>query len=267
MTPQQFRDHVLSYYHHSGRHDLPWRRTRDPYRILVSEIMLQQTQVERVIPYYRAFLRRFPTVSSLATAPLSDVLRLWQGLGYNRRAKLLQEAAKAIKERGRFPKSVADLESLPGIGHYTARAVAAFAYNEDVVMIETNIRTAVTYHLFPGEEEVDDAEVMAVLQKAHPQGKAREWYSALMDYGAHLKRSGVRINARKKGYRKQTTFKGSNREVRGAILRALLGEPRTLRFLVALFGKEREPQVLGQVTRLYEEGLIEKDGSRYILPR
>lgn len=266
MSPRQFREKVLTYYARSGRHDLPWRKTRDPYKVLVSEVMLQQTQVERVIPYYRAFLRRFPNVSALSTAPLGDVLRLWQGLGYNRRAKMLQEAAKAVHTKGRFPRTVEELEALPGVGKYTARAVAAFAYNEDVLMVETNIRTAVLYHLFPGEEVVSDEEVCNVLQKAMPAGDSRTWYWALMDYGSYLKKSGVRTNARQKGYRKQSAFKGSSREIRGAILRALIGQPRTTRFLIALFGKEKEHQALGQLKRLYEEGLIEKKGATYRLP-
>lgn len=266
MSPRQFRETVLTFYTLHGRHDLPWRKTKDPYKVLVSEVMLQQTQVERVIPYYRAFLRRFPSVSALATAPLGDVLRLWQGLGYNRRGKMLQEAATAVRALGKFPKSVEELEALPGVGKYTARAVAAFSFNEDVEMVETNIRTAVLYHLFPGEDVVSDEEICAALKKAMPKGNARVWYWALMDYGSYLKKSGVRTNTRQKGYKKQSAFKGSGREIRGAILRALVGQPRTTRFLIALFGKERETQALGQLKRLYEEGLIEKKGSTYRLP-
>jgi A/G-specific adenine glycosylase len=146
-----FRRTVWAHYKKHGRHTLPWRATRDPYRILVSEVMLQQTQVERVIPFYTDFLKKFPSARALARAPLAEVLRAWQGLGYNRRARLLRETARAVTDDhgGRFPTSVEALEKLPGIGPYTARALAAFAHNRGSVFIETNIRTAVMHHYFP----------------------------------------------------------------------------------------------------------------------
>lgn len=193
--------------------------------------MLQQTQVDRVIPFYKKFIKQFPTASRLAAAPLSEVLKSWQGLGYNRRAKMLHAAAKDLASIGKlnfknsgkfnFPMLVAGLEKLPGVGPYTARAVAAFAYNQDVIVIETNIRTAIIHHFFPKKKKVSDIEIEKVLTLALPRGRSREWYSALMDYGAHLKHSGVSHNAKSKGYTKQSTFKGSLREVRGAIVRVL----------------------------------------------
>ncbi|MEK7101075.1 MAG: A/G-specific adenine glycosylase, partial [Patescibacteria group bacterium] len=260
MKAQKVSATVWKYWKEHGRHELPWRKTTDPYKILVSEVMLQQTQVERVIPYYKNFLKQFPNVNALAQAPLSEVLKLWQGLGYNRRAKMLHEAAKYIlshqpvykaSENTRlnlvFPGSAAELEKLPGVGSYTAGAVAAFAYNHDEIFIETNIRTVVTHHVFPGEEQVSDAQVREVLERVHPKGNAREWYAALMDYGAHLKRSGVRINARAKGYTKQSAFKGSGREVRGAIVRALTVAPTTRAKLLSLFGEERRAQTEEQI--------------------
>lgn len=177
--------------------------------------MLQQTQVERVLPFYKKFIKKFPTAASLASASLVSVLRMWQGLGYNRRAKLLRSAAIEL-ERG------ARIEDLPGVGPYTERAIAAFVFNEDAILVETNIRTAVTHHFFPKRKKVSDADIKKILTRALPRGKAREWYSALMDYGAHLKRSGIRLNARSVHYKKQSKFSGSLREVRGAILRALI---------------------------------------------
>lgn len=230
--------------------------------------MLQQTQVERVIPFYRAFLTDFPTLQALAEAPLAAVLVRWQGLGYNRRAKMLHEAAKIVVRdyKGVMPKDVRTLESLPGIGHYTARAVAAFAHNTDVIFIETNVRTAVTHHFFPGTELVSDKEVIAILEKVYPTGDARRWYSALMDYGTHLKRSGVRINARAKNYTKQSTFRGSDREVRGGILRALAKKPQRASCLHGIMGDDRKPQVRVQLERLVTEGLVEKTGGLYRLP-
>ncbi|MES2994724.1 MAG: A/G-specific adenine glycosylase [Patescibacteria group bacterium] len=268
MTPSTFRALIWKHYRTQGRHDLPWRKTTDAYRILVSEVMLQQTQVERVIPYYKNFLKEFPTVVALAKAPLSSVLRQWQGLGYNRRAKMLHEAAKVVvrEHKVRMPTDIIVLESLPGIGPYTARAVAAFSSNTDSIFIETNIRTVITHHFFPTKETVSDKEVLEVLNKAYPKGKAREWYAALMDYGSHLKRSGVRINARAKGYTKQSRFEGSERQARGAILRALLSGPKTKKALIGLLGIERQPQMESALAKLTQEGLVARTGTRFSLP-
>lgn len=265
---QEFRKLAFDYYRKYGRHDLPWRRTKEPYRILVSEVMLQQTQVERVIPYYKEFLKRFPTVETLAGAPLSFVLTAWQGLGYNRRAKMLHEAAKqVVKEyRGKFPRDIEKLESLRGVGPYTARAIAAFAFNKDVTFIETNIRTAVMHHFFAKKEKVSDAEIAKILTRAFPKGKAREWNSALMDYGSYLKRSGVRTNHRVKGYVKQKKFDGSYREARGAILRALVRAPRKGAFLTTLLGSERELQMKSALASLTKEGMVELRRSLFRLP-
>lgn len=242
---------------------MPWRKTHDPYRILVSEIMLQQTQVERVKTYYQNWLKKFPTARALANAPLGDVLRVWQGLGYNRRAKMLHAAAKLLTP---LPKSAEELQKLPGIGPYTARAVMAFAHNSDEVFIETNIRTAVTHHFFPRRKTVDDREVLAVLEKAHPRGKAREWYAALMDYGAHLKRSGVRLNAKAKGYAKQKAFAGSDRQARGAILKELAKASSTKSRLLGLLGDDRTQQLEAQLAKLLTEGMATRKGTIYRLP-
>lgn len=268
MTPKRFRDLVLAHYAANGRHDLPWRKTEDPYRILVSEVMLQQTQVERVIPFYRAFLKSFPTARMLAKAPLSAVLMHWQGLGYNRRAKMLHEAAKAVvrDHKGRMPTDILLLERLPGVGHYTARAVAAFAGNQDVVFVETNLRTAVIHHFFPDEERVSDGQVLSILERALPKGDARRWYSALMDYGAHLKRQGVRVNARSASYAKQAAFRGSGREARGGILKALAKGPQKETYLLGILGPDRSEQLAQQLQKLTIEGLIEKRGTTYRLP-
>lgn len=267
MTPTRFRNLVLSHYKKHGRHDLPWRKTEDAYHILVSEVMLQQTRVERVIPFYEAFLKEFPTTKTLARAPLAHVLIRWQGLGYNRRAKMLHEAAKAVMRdyAGRLPRTVEALEKLPGVGHYTARAVAAFAHNQDGVFVETNLRTAVTHHFFAGEEKVSDKEILLILEKTFRKGTAREWYSALMDYGTFLKRSGVRINAKNKTYTKQSNFAGSAREARGAVLRALVKGQKTEPYLLEILGPDRIEQVRLQLKNLVSEGLIEKKRTKYQL--
>lgn len=227
---KQLRRRVLAHYRSYGRHTLPWRQNPTPYHVLVSELMLQQTQVDRVIPKYAAFMKRFPSVAVLAAAPLSEVLKEWQGLGYNRRAKFLHGAAKAVvlQHGGVIPRYRRALEALPGIGHYTAGAVRAFAYDEGDDFVETNIRTVLTHHLFPKRRVVSDEELLSLLPRVRGRLSPRDFYAAMMDYGAHLKSKGVRINHKKKGYVKQKPFKGSIRQVRGAVLRALLNnEPMT----------------------------------------
>jgi len=269
MTVPQFRKLVWQHAKKQGRHELPWRKHGiSAYAVLVSEIMLQQTQVDRVIPYYHSFLKQFPTVRSLANAPLSDVLRVWQGLGYNRRGKMLHETARQIISLygGKVPRDVHALEGLPGIGPYTARAVLAFAYNEDSVFIETNLRTAVIHHFFPEREKISDAEILTILTKALPKGRAREWYAALMDYGSHLKRSGVRINQQSKTYTKQKAFKGSNREARGAVLKALIDGPQTAHKLHTILGPDRREQMKLALATLVRDGILRKEGRAYSVP-
>lgn len=268
MTSQKFRNIVWKYYAEHGRHSLPWRKSQDPYRILVSEMMLQQTQVERVIPYFNAWVKKYPNVKSLAQAPLADVLRQWQGLGYNRRAKFLHSAAKEVvtKHKGKIPEDAAVLESIWGIGPYTAHAVMTFAFNQDAVFIETNIRTAIIHHFFSERSDVTAEEIAQVLGRALPRGRARELYSALMDYGAHLKRSGVRLNAKSKGYAKQGAFEGSSRQARGVILRELSRGPAARMKLLKLFPSERKQQLEEQLARLVHEGLVRESSTRFHLP-
>lgn len=263
MTTAQFRAVVWRHYRARGRHDLPWRKTRDPYKILVSEVMLQQTQVERVIPFYAEFTGRFPTARSLARAPLSEVLKCWQGLGYNRRAKLLRSAAKILAARG--IAGVSEFEKLPGVGPYTARAIAAFAYDTDAVFIETNIRTAVIHHFFAKQKKISDAEVEKILKRVLPEGRAREWYSALMDYGAHLKRSGISHNARSSAYARQSKFAGSLREARGAVLRELSKGTLPRVRLSGLLGVSRRAQTIRALKALQSEGLVRAKKGKFSL--
>jgi A/G-specific adenine glycosylase len=219
--------------------------------------MLQQTQVERVLPFYKKFIKQFPTAKRLAAAPLSEVLKSWQGLGYNRRAKMLHNAAKELNMgRSDLPMSIAELEKLPGVGPYTARAVAAFARNENVIFIETNIRTTVIHHFFPKKKKVSDKEIEKILMNVLPKGKSRAWHSALMDYGASLKRSGISHNTRSKKYAKQSKFAGSLREARGAILREFTQGVTSRARLTNLFGPLRRAQMKTALKALLAEGLI-----------
>jgi len=254
---------MYAHYRKHGR-TLPWRKTRDPYRILVSEIMLQQTQVERVIPFYKKFLKRFPTPRSLQRARLADVLKEWQGLGYNRRAKFLHEAAKVIAKNG-FPKELAEIEQLPGVGHYTARAVVAFAWNEPVVMLETNIRTVFLHHFFKNRKKVSDADILRYIVVTLDSKNPKRWYSALMDYGAYLKQSGVRLNAKSTHYAKQSKFEGSFRQLRGQILKEALKNGKVD---IKKFAKElRKPEKILRVMAhsLVKEKLLVKHKSRYFV--
>jgi A/G-specific adenine glycosylase len=181
---EQIREGLLRWFRDVQR-DLPWRRTRDPYAILVSEVMLQQTQVDRVLPYYARFLERFPTVQALAEAPVADVIKLWAGLGYNRRAVNLQRAAQVVVSEygGQFPADPDELRKLPGLGAYTAGAVAAFAFERDVVFLDTNMRRVVTRLVF-GVESVPEREVLAAAQELLPPGHGWEWNQALIEFGA-----------------------------------------------------------------------------------
>lgn len=253
---------LKSFYKKSGRHDLPWRKTYDPYKILVSEVMLQQTQVERVIPYYEAFIKKYPTASRLAAAPLPRVLAAWQGLGYNRRAKFLLGAARAIAAKG-FPKKIEDIEALPGVGRYTARAVAAFAFNKPAAFVETNIRTVIFHHygdLFI-HGPVTDIELLPLVEDMLKRSRMRprDFYAAMMDYGAHLKRQGVRLNAQSAHYKKQGKFEGSTRELRGAILRELVRHHATIGVLCTRIPRSKE-QIAMEVAKLISEGLVAAKG-------
>lgn len=248
---------VIKYWKRAGRHELPWRKTRDPYAILVSEMMLQQTQVYRVIPFYTRFLARFPTAHVLAAAPLAEVLRFWNGLGYNRRAKFLHDAARAIvaQHDGTVPRGYAPLRALPGIGDYTAKAVRVFAFNEPEVLIETNVRAVFIHHFFPRSRSVPDAKLLPLIGATVallPRGtSARMWYAALMDYGTHLKATHSNPSRKSAHHVRQSKFAGSLREVRGEILRALLrgGD-------LALVGDRFPERFAEAYTALKREGLI-----------
>lgn len=267
-TEKRFVQTVWDFYKTNGRHQLPWRQTKDPYRILVSEVMLQQTQVDRVIPKYKEFLKAFPTMSALAKASLGAVLGHWQGLGYNRRAKMLHECAKAAVRDygGKLPQDEAKLRALPGIGQYTARAVLAFAFGVAEPLIETNVRTVYIHHFFADETDVTDAMLLPYIERSLPLDNSRAWYYALMDYGSHLKRTVGNNITKSKHYTKQSTFKGSDRQIRGAIIRELttLHTLSYKKLLVAV--PFDELRVAAQLERLIEEGMVAKVKLSYSLP-
>ena len=259
-----FRDLILAHYRAHGR-DLPWRQTTDPYRILVSEIMLQQTQVERVAVKYREFLERFPDFESLAHAPKSEVLLAWQGLGYNRRAIALQGAAQRVIEEygGRLPADVETLATFPGIGKATAAAICAYAFNMPVVYIETNIRRIFIHFFFQDREGVRDDEILPLVERALDRENPREWYSALMDYGTVLKKRTTNPNRRSASYTRQSRFEGSDRQVRGRILALVLEEGRVTEEEVVLRVCEEPGRVRRILGDLAREGFVAEDEGTY----
>ncbi|MEK7208120.1 MAG: A/G-specific adenine glycosylase [Patescibacteria group bacterium] len=293
LRVEQFQTLVWHYYKKHGR-KFPWRKTRDPYAILVSEIMLQQTQVERVIPKYLAWMKKFPTIEALARAPLKEALLGWQGLGYNRRALNLKRAAEIIvsEHDGEIPRDLKKLDTLSGVGPYTAAAVMAFAWNEPVAFVETNIRTVFLHHFFPRRKEVRDGEILRMVEQTlpanaqlrsdlspdprsnlggvndHPsgpllrkEGRIRAWYSALMDYGAHLKETIGNPNARSAQYAKQSKFRGSRRELRGEILR----KAATQKFVSRKDVISKGLPIAHIFMELVREGFLKKEGSRFTL--
>lgn len=269
VREQKFISTVEQYYRDHGRHTLPWRKTHKPYRILVSEIMLQQTQVERVIPKYQNFLKQFPTVEVLAAAGLGEVLVAWQGLGYNRRAKMLHACAQVVVRElcSKWPKTREGLLALPGVGPYTASAVLAFAFNIPTSLIETNVRTVYIHHFFPNALDVPDSVLLPIIERTLDTDNPRVWYAALMDYGSHLKATIGNKSRASKHHVKQSTFSGSNRQIRGAIIRTLgKAGSCTLKNLQKELIPFEPERIVEQLHTLMTEGMVVKVDQKYILP-
>ena len=260
-----FREQVWEYYRQAGRR-MPWRDDPSPYRVLVSELMLQQTQVSRVVPKFETFMYTCDSFASLANVPLSTVLELWSGLGYNRRAKYLHQTAQIVVHDydGLLPSSRDELIKLPGVGTNTAGAILAYAYNRPVVFIETNIRTVYFHHFYADHaDQVSDKQLETLVEQTLDRDNPREWYWALMDYGAFLKKTvGGRLSS-SSHYVKQTPLKGSAREMRGRILRALITGKQDEQLLreTVLWDERFEPALAA----LSREGLIEKTGGYFRL--
>ena len=249
---------VIDYYRTSGRHSLLWRKKISPYRILVSEIMLQQTQVSRVLPKFKEWMTLYPTLKSLSSASLQDVLILWQGLGYQRRAKALLLTAKKVKS---IPKAFDELLDLPGVGTYTASALSAFAYNIfSHPVLETNIRTVLIEYYHIESDLVTDIELYEDLRRLENNDEvlslgARHWYYAIMDYGAYLKQEKVSHNKKSVHHKLQSPYKGSSRELRAKVLFAITHND-TL---------PKDARLQEVINELLKEGFIIKGGGSYIL--
>lgn len=258
---------IIKDYFKKAKRSFPWRETSDPYRILVSEIMLQQTQSSRVIVKYEQFIKRFPDIKTLAGAKTAEVLEVWFGLGYNRRALALKRLAEVVvkEHNGEIPNTFEKIIQLPGIGPYTAGAILAFAFNKPRAIIETNIRTVFIYFFFPNKTKVDDRELMPLIQKTLSRTNPREWYWALMDYGSMLKRTGFDKGKVSKHYLKQSKFKGSGREVRGKILRLLKGHRRLTKVSIEKQIFDEKGRVSMKLEELCTEGFIVKYKSFFAL--
>ena len=228
FTPEQLDSFIRTVWREGEEHqrDFPWRSIDDPYAVLVSEIMLQQTQVSRVEKYWVRFLELFPTLDALASADVSLVLEMWQGLGYNRRALALKRTAEYCAEHhaGKLPEEHAQLLLLPGIGPATAGGVVAFAFQRPTLYLETNVRTVFLHELFPDEEGVSDKQLEPLVLKTCSKEDPRGWYYALLDYGAHLKSVTPNPSRRSKHYTKQSAFEGSKRQKRAELVRIVLAE-------------------------------------------
>lgn len=271
-TDERFVATVWRHYDTFGRHDLPWRIDTSPYAVLVSELMLQQTQVDRVVPKYLAFMAKFPTLEALAKAPLSAVIVSWQGLGYNRRAKYLHDCAKAIvtDHAGVWPDTVESLRALPGVGPYTASALLNFAFLKPVPLIETNVRTVYLHHYFKTATAVPDSELWPIITRTLSTDWPRQWHYALMDYGSHLKRTVGNPSRRSRHHTTQSRFVGSRRQVRGAILdvarqKGKLSAVKIKNELSHLKQASREV-ILEELQSLKNEGLLTKTGHYWQLP-
>ncbi|MDP2735720.1 MAG: A/G-specific adenine glycosylase [bacterium] len=269
MEAEKFRKTILDWYK-KNRRDMPWRETKDPYRILVSEVMLQQTQVARVLPKYGEFLKEFPTLEALARASDRKLLKVWSGLGYWRRAANLKRAAKKIlKEHGgTFPKESAALETLPGVGPYTARAVACFAFSNQDAFLDTNIRRVYLHFFFPKRKQVSDKEILKVAQRTLWKNDPREWHYALFDYGSEVVKD-KKINKKSKHYAKQSAFKGSFRSFRTKVMRYLLDQPgqrAPLGKIRRVLVKARSPHGAEKIlSSLVKDGLVKKRRNSYSL--
>jgi A/G-specific adenine glycosylase len=261
---RRFQKAIYDHYRRNGR-KLPWRQTRDPYKIILSELMLQQTQVGRVTEKYGEFIRRFPDVASVASAPLRAILEQWQGLGYNRRALALKNLAGIVVDRhgGRVPSAVEALKTLPGVGAATAGAVCAFAFNKPAVFIETNIRSVFIHFFFQGRSRVKDSEILPLVAQTLDAKRPRHWYYALMDYGVFLKDRHPNPNRKSAHYTRQSPFEGSLRQVRGTILRTLVVHSGISEAALVKEIKDDADHVGQCLRQLCKEGFIIKKGKRF----
>ncbi len=264
----EFKKKVSMFYEEHKR-SFAWRNVDNPYYIVVSEIMLQQTQTHRVVDKFEQFIATFPTVEALAKAPQDSVIAVWQGLGYNRRALALKQLAERVVQEfaSEIPNDPDILVTFRGIGPYTAASICAFAFNKPVVFIETNIRAVFIHEFFPKETEVHDKKLMPLIEKTLDVKQPREWYYALMDYGVMLKKAHKNPSRKSTHHTRQSKFEGSDRQVRGAILKMLVSD-RSLSEQDFIAAIPREAfKVKKILLNLEQEGFIRYDEEYYYLTR
>lgn len=268
MTEAAFLKLIWDYYSEHKR-ILPWREHIFPYGVVISELMLQQTQVSRVLVKYPEFLVSFPNFTALANAPFDKLLRVWQSMGYNRRAKYLQLIAKKIMEEyeGVVPQNPRILETFPGIGPATARSIITYIYNKPEIFIETNIRRIYIHHFFADATSISDKEIYPLVEKTLDTKNPREWYYALMDYGTALSKTVVNPNRKSKHYAKQSKFEGSNRQLRGGILKILLDKDHLTKEDIVLLTNFEKDRVYPVLEELQAEGFVNENNGMYTVTK
>lgn len=258
---QNFQECIYNYYN-ENRRSFTWREEISAYRVVVSEIMLQQTQTSRVMHKFEEWMKSFPSFKDLSRASVQQVLSCWQGLGYNRRGLALYEFAKRVEVefKGVVPANEVVLQTFKGIGPNTAGSICAFAFNKPVVFIETNIRTVFIHSFFKGQKDIHDKQLLPLIEQTLDKDNAREWYYALMDYGVYLKTTLKVSNQASKHYATQTRFEGSKRQMRGAIVR-VLSKVHTMSYdelseLITFELPENKHDLYGVVNDLQKDGFI-----------
>lgn len=261
-----FQQKVYAFYAKNKRTFL-WRKTRDPYKILVSEVMLQQTQTARVIQKYALFIKKFPTVEVLAGASFREVLSVWQGLGYNRRAFYLWKAAQKVVKgyKGKIPLEIKKLTTLPGVGVATASAVYVFSKNKPQAFIETNIRSVFLHEFFSDKEKVGDTLLLPLVKKTMDRKNPREWYFALMDYGVYLKKTFKNPSRKSKHHALQSPFEGSSRQLRGKIIKELLKRGAASSEKIAQQTGEDKVRIITILTAMQKENLVKKNKNKFYI--
>lgn len=256
----EFQHVILNHYKKHGR-SFAWRNTSDPYAIVVSEIMLQQTQVKRVITKFDEWMSVFPDWNTLNKASLQNILQVWQGMGYNRRAKALRDIAQLVMNNhdGKLPRDPNILKTFPWIGPHTAGSICAFAFNMPTVFIETNVRTVYLYHFFKNKAGISDKQLEPIVTQTVYKKNPRIWYNALMDYGTKIKTEHPNPNRNSKHYTKQSKFEGSNRQIRGTILKHLTQSPHTTHSLSKKITPDKS-RLYTIIKKLLKDGMISKQG-------
>lgn len=261
-----FQSHIYNYYK-KNRRSFPWRDTTDPYQILVSEYMLQQTQTTRVIEKFNLFIKKFPDFSSLAQATTDEVLRYWSGLGYNRRALYLKKCAEIVhkKYNDTLPNTEKQLQSIPGIGPYTASALLTFIFNQPVILIETNVRAVYLHFFFINQNNVDDKDILPLIEKTLDRKNPREWYYALMDYGVMLKKQFTNPSRKSRHHYRQSPFEGSQRQIRGKIIKYLLTHPSASESTLSEYHDISIEKLQPILRQLVKEQILRQNGLNYAI--